>query len=148
MFAGTRGTGIVRRVLGAPTMATLRTLTLAAGPHGVTTHWPDGWTHADGTKVTWSLDQFGRRAGMTDSAGTVRYAYDRGIRFFETAESYGDMHRMLGVALKGVPRDRFVIATKVYHHFYPDGRRHGDLSADYIAAACDASTLSNLWDAR
>jgi 1-deoxyxylulose-5-phosphate synthase len=28
----------------------------------------------------------------------VGYAYDRGIRFFETAESYGEMHRMLGVA--------------------------------------------------
>src|ERR1700679_2235627 len=30
----------------------------------------------------------------------VRYAYDNGIRFFETAESYGDSPRMLGVALK------------------------------------------------
>ena len=33
----------------------------------------------------------------------VRYAYDRGIRFFETAESYGGMHQMLGIALKGIP---------------------------------------------
>jgi aryl-alcohol dehydrogenase-like predicted oxidoreductase len=30
----------------------------------------------------------------------VRYAYDHGIRFFETAESYGEMHKMLGVDLK------------------------------------------------
>ena len=34
--------------------------------------------------------------------GLVRHAYDNGIRFFETAGSYGEMHKMLGVALKGV----------------------------------------------
>src|SRR3954470_23815996 len=43
----------------------------------------------------------------------VRYAYDRGIRFFETAESYGEMHKMLGVALKGVPRDSYRLMSKV-----------------------------------
>jgi len=43
----------------------------------------------------------------------VRYAYDRGIRFFETAESYGEMHRMLGVALKGIPRDSYRLMSKV-----------------------------------
>ena len=46
----------------------------------------------------------------------VRYAYDRGIRFFETAESYGDMHRMLGVALKGIPRDSYRLMSKVTTH--------------------------------
>jgi aryl-alcohol dehydrogenase-like predicted oxidoreductase len=43
----------------------------------------------------------------------VRYAYDRGIRFFETAESYGEMHKMLGVALQGIPRDSYRIMSKV-----------------------------------
>ena len=43
----------------------------------------------------------------------MRYAYERGIRFFETAESYGDMHRMLGVALKGIPRDSYRLMSKV-----------------------------------
>jgi aryl-alcohol dehydrogenase-like predicted oxidoreductase len=43
----------------------------------------------------------------------VRYAYDRGIRFFETAESYGEMHKMLGVALKGIPRDSYRLMSKV-----------------------------------
>src|SRR5437764_8070757 len=46
----------------------------------------------------------------------VRYAYDRAIRFFETAESYGDMHRMLGVALKGIPRDSYRLMSKVTTH--------------------------------
>jgi 1-deoxyxylulose-5-phosphate synthase len=43
----------------------------------------------------------------------VRYAYDRGIRFFETAESYGDSQQMLGVALKGLPRDSYRLMSKV-----------------------------------
>jgi aryl-alcohol dehydrogenase-like predicted oxidoreductase len=43
----------------------------------------------------------------------VRHAYDRGIRLFETAESYGEMHRMLGVALKGIPRDTYRMMSKV-----------------------------------
>ena len=43
----------------------------------------------------------------------MRHAYDRGIRFFETAESYGEMHKMLGVALKGIPRDSYQIMSKV-----------------------------------
>jgi len=43
----------------------------------------------------------------------VRYAYDRGIRFFETAESYGESQEMLGVALKGLPRDSYKLLTKV-----------------------------------
>ena len=46
-----------------------------------------------------------RELGQDQFTRLVRYAYDHGIRFFETAESYGDMHRMLGVALKGMPRD-------------------------------------------
>jgi 1-deoxyxylulose-5-phosphate synthase len=43
----------------------------------------------------------------------VRYAYDHGIRFFETAESYGEMHKMLGIALKGIPRDSYQLMSKV-----------------------------------
>jgi len=43
----------------------------------------------------------------------VRHAYDNGIRFFETAESYSEMHKMLGAALKGIPRDSYRIMSKV-----------------------------------
>ena len=43
----------------------------------------------------------------------MRHAYDRGIRFFETAESYGEMHKMLGIALKGIPRDTYRLMTKL-----------------------------------
>jgi len=43
----------------------------------------------------------------------VRHAYDRGIRFFETSESYAEMHKMLGIALLGVPRDSYQLMSKV-----------------------------------
>jgi 1-deoxyxylulose-5-phosphate synthase len=57
-----------------------------------------------------------RDLGQDDFTRLVRYAYDHGIRFFETAESYGDMHRMLGVALKGIPRDSYRLMSKVTTH--------------------------------
>jgi aryl-alcohol dehydrogenase-like predicted oxidoreductase len=57
--------------------------------------------------------QVQRALGQDGFTRLVRHAYDRGIRFFETAESYGEMHRMLGVALKGIPRDSYQIMSKV-----------------------------------
>lgn len=54
-----------------------------------------------------------RELGQEGFTRLVRYAYDHGIRFFETAESYGDMHRMLGEALKGLPRDTYTLMSKV-----------------------------------
>src|SRR5947209_10323555 len=54
-----------------------------------------------------------RELGQDQFTKQVRYAYDRGIRFFETAESYGEMHKMLGVALKGIPRDTYRLMSKV-----------------------------------
>jgi 1-deoxyxylulose-5-phosphate synthase len=57
--------------------------------------------------------QVQRNLGQDGFTRLVRYAYDQGIRFFETAESYGEMHRMLGVALKGIPRDSYRLMSKV-----------------------------------
>jgi len=54
-----------------------------------------------------------RDLGQDGFTRLVRHAYDQGIRFFETAESYSDMHRMLGAALKGIPRDSYRIMSKV-----------------------------------
>src|SRR3982751_3166218 len=54
-----------------------------------------------------------RELGQDQFNRLVRYSYDHGIRFFETAESYGDMHRMLGIALKGIPRDSYRLMSKV-----------------------------------
>lgn len=57
--------------------------------------------------------QVQRDLGQDGFTRLVRFAYDRGIRFYETAESYGEMHRMLGVALKGIPRDSYRLMSKV-----------------------------------
>src|SRR5882724_2737809 len=54
-----------------------------------------------------------RELGQDGFTRLVRYAYDHGIRFFETAESYGEMHKMLGVALKGIPRDSYQLMSKM-----------------------------------
>src|SRR5580692_9879922 len=60
--------------------------------------------------------QVQRQLGQEQFTKLVRYAYDRGIRFYETAESYGDMHRMLGIALQGIPRDSYRLMSKVTTH--------------------------------
>jgi aryl-alcohol dehydrogenase-like predicted oxidoreductase len=54
-----------------------------------------------------------RELGQDEFTKLVRHAYDRGIRFFETSETYGEMHTMLGVALKGIPRDSYRLMSKV-----------------------------------
>jgi len=53
-----------------------------------------------------------RELGQEEFTRLVRHAYDNGIRFFETADTYGGMHEMLGIALKGLPRDSYRLMTK------------------------------------
>jgi aryl-alcohol dehydrogenase-like predicted oxidoreductase len=53
-----------------------------------------------------------RDLGQEEFTRLVRHAYDRGIRFFETAESYHGMSEMLAIALKGIPRDSYKLMTK------------------------------------
>ena len=71
----------------------------------------------------------------------IHRAFDVGVNFFDTADAYGDglSEQVLGEALADLPREEIVVATKVYWHFYPDGRRHPDLSADYIIRECEQS---------
>ena len=51
------------------------------------------------------------RLGQDAFTRMVRHAYDNGIRFFETADSYATP-AMLGEALKGLPRDSYRLMTK------------------------------------
>jgi aryl-alcohol dehydrogenase-like predicted oxidoreductase len=60
--------------------------------------------------------QVQRDLGQEQFTRLVRHAHERGVRFFETAESYPRMHEMLGVALKGVPRDSYRLMTKMTTH--------------------------------
>ena len=57
-----------------------------------------------------------RALGQEAFTRTVRYAYDNGVRFFETAESYAEMHKMLGIALQGIPRDSYRLMSKITTH--------------------------------
>jgi len=43
----------------------------------------------------------------------VHRALDLGINFFDTAHGYGESETLLGSALRNVPRDRYLLATKV-----------------------------------
>jgi L-galactose dehydrogenase len=53
-----------------------------------------------------------RELGEEHAAGIVRAAYDGGVTFFDTAMAYGT-ERAVGLGLKSIPRDSFVISTKV-----------------------------------
>jgi len=68
------------------------------------------------TRLAFGTGTFGghvqRQLGQADFTRLVRYAYDHGIRFFETAESYHGMPEMLAIALKGLPRDSYRLMTK------------------------------------
>ncbi len=91
---------------------------------------------------TWQLSpKFWGEQPREVMIASAREAFSLGVNFFDTADAYGDglAEEVLGEALKPLPREQMVVATKVYHHFYPDGRRHPDLSAGYIAQACEAS---------
>ncbi|MGH9403311.1 MAG: aldo/keto reductase [Terriglobia bacterium] len=103
--------------LAAAALAGAGSLQLRAAS-GTATDWvPLGKSGVKVTRLAFGTGSFGgrvqRELGQDQFTRQVRYAYDRGIRFFETAESYGDMHRMLGVALKGIPRDSYRLMSKV-----------------------------------
>jgi aryl-alcohol dehydrogenase-like predicted oxidoreductase len=77
----------------------------------------------------------------------IRQAVERGIDFFDTAESYGPLtnEEMVGEALKPV-RDQVLIATKFGWDIDPDtGVHHGGTNSkpDHIRAAVEGS-LSRL----
>jgi 1-deoxyxylulose-5-phosphate synthase len=52
------------------------------------------------------------RLGQEEFTRLVHYAYDKGIRFFETSDSYSTPG-MLGEALKGIPRESYALMSKV-----------------------------------
>jgi D-threo-aldose 1-dehydrogenase len=62
-----------------------------------------------------SLGNLYRATTDEEASGAVERAYERGIRYFDTAPHYGLglSERRLGRALAGYPRDDYVISTKV-----------------------------------
>jgi len=89
-----------------------------------------------------------------DAVATVHAALTSGVRFFDTAPHYGagESERRLGLALAGVPRDDYVIATKVGRRIVDadgvpvPGSTTGhdtiaDLSADGVLRSVEASLV-------
>ncbi len=78
-----------------------------------------------------------RELGQKEFTRMIRHAYDNGIRFFDTADSYDGMHEMLAEALKGIDRSTYAIQTKMRLH---DGaspmkdtdRFRKELNSDYF----------------
>ncbi|MGC3996216.1 MAG: aldo/keto reductase family protein [Anaeromyxobacter sp.] len=68
----------------------------------------------------------------------LRRAFDLGINLIDTANVYahGAAESFLGAALRGVPRDRYVLATKL---FFPMSPSDKGLSAAQIRKQLDAS---------
>jgi aryl-alcohol dehydrogenase-like predicted oxidoreductase len=87
--------------------------------------------------------------GQDDANKIVKYAYENGINFFDTADmySFGESEEITGKALKelNVPRDKYVIATKVRAPLSEEAMKGtGDvnnlgLSRKHIIEACDNS---------
>jgi aryl-alcohol dehydrogenase (NADP+) len=72
----------------------------------------------------------------------IRQAWEAGINFFDTADMYslGESEVVLGRALKelAIPRDRVIVATKVYNPMGDDPNQRG-LSRKHIRHAIDDS---------
>ncbi|NWG13393.1 MAG: aldo/keto reductase [Acidobacteria bacterium] len=93
------------------------------------------------TRLAFGTGTFGgkiqRELGQEQFTRLVRHAYDRGIRFFETADAYRGMPQMLAEALKGLPRDSYRLMTKYRLRASDDpaatiDRLRKDLDSEYL----------------
>lgn len=90
----------------------------------------------------WKRTSNQKKLGEEKFVQLAQHAYDRGIRFFETADMYGT-HEFVGKALKKVPRENVRVLSKimVYQHegwYTPEpfqksiDRFRKELDTDYI----------------
>ncbi len=91
-----------------------------------------------GTAFLLGLDRVG---DVAPAIATVRAALELGINFIDTAALYsrGEAERVVGQALRGVPRDRFVIQTKAGRFPKPEGGSYYDYSRDAILRSVERS---------
>ncbi len=83
---------------------------------------------------------FYARMDEKEAIDLVRKAYDKGINFIDTADSYGNgaSEEFLAKALKGI-REQVFISTKVYASNYAGQRRTANCSRHHIINAVNAS---------
>jgi aryl-alcohol dehydrogenase-like predicted oxidoreductase len=95
------------------------------------------------SNVAFGTWQLGGDWGPTDTAeamDAIRRAVDEGVTFFDTAQAYGfgQSEQILSAALRGVPREQVIIATKGGLRPTYNGLVR-DASARWIRAGVDAS---------
>ena len=76
------------------------------------------------------------RLGQDGFTRLMRHSFDQGINFFDLADAYGS-HTPFQMAMKGVPRDKYVIQTKTDSRNGPEVRADIDrflqeLNTDYV----------------
>ena len=85
---------------------------------------------------------YGPATEKKQAIAVIRAAVDRGVTFFDTAETYGPFtnEELVGESL-GPYRERVVIATKFGFDIAPDGRRGGGLNSrpEHIKQVAEAS---------
>jgi D-threo-aldose 1-dehydrogenase len=71
----------------------------------------------------------------------VEFTLSQGFALFDTAPAYahGLSEQWLGIGLRGVPRDRFVVSTKVGKSSDEDGQSHWDWSRDGVLRSIETS---------
>jgi L-galactose dehydrogenase len=84
-----------------------------------------------------SLGQEFRRITLDEALRSVRVALDCGINFIDTSPVYGRgmSEVMLGIALRDVPRDQYLMGTKLGRY----DLAHFDFSAKRVAESVDVS---------
>ena len=84
-----------------------------------------------------SLGQEFRSVTIDEALKSVRVALDCGLNFIDTSPFYGRgmSEVLLGVALKGVPRDAYTLCTKLGRY----DLQHFDFSARRVAESVDVS---------
>lgn len=87
-----------------------------------------------------SWTTYGGSVGTDDTVRIVRRAFDAGVNLFDTADVYvkGGAERALAEAVRDLPREQLVIATKCMGRVW-DGPLGRGLSRKHIFDACDQS---------
>ncbi|MFF8102216.1 aldo/keto reductase [Streptomyces sp. NPDC016640] len=85
--------------------------------------------------------------GEETAREAVRAAWQRGIRYFDTAPHYGLglAERRLGAALREHPRDQYTVSTKVGRRLEP-APTGGDLANDLANGFAVPATHRRVWD--
>ncbi len=72
--------------------------------------------------------------GKLPSASMILRAVERGINYFDTSPDYGPSERHIGEAMKGIRRERIILASKLCRPIRRGHIRYGSSRKDYIAA--------------